>query len=50
MFVEEDFGEAEAAAGEFAGVVIGDKGDAFFADFGEVDFPSAFAHRLGIVA
>jgi hypothetical protein len=34
LFLQEDLGEAEAAAGEFPGVLIVDEGDAFLADFG----------------
>lgn len=40
---EEDLGEAEAAAGEFAGVVVGEEFDALLADFGEIDVPGLFA-------
>lgn len=34
LFFEENLGEAEAAAGEFAGIVVANESDAFLADFG----------------
>ena len=39
LFFDEDFGETEAATGQFAGVLIADESDTFFADLGEVNFP-----------
>ena len=43
FFLHEDLGEAEAAAGEFAGFVVWEEFDAFFADFGEEDLPGFVA-------
>jgi len=40
LFLDEDFGEAEAAAGQFPSVLIPDEGNPLFADFGKEDFPS----------
>ena len=55
---EENLCEPEAAPGEFAGVVVGEKLDAFLAHFSEIDVPGEFAkvvHRhagavLGLAA
>ena len=43
FFLHENFGEAEAAAAEFAGFVVGEEFDAFFADFGKEDLPGFLA-------
>lgn len=48
MFFNEEFGEAEAAPGEFAGVLIADEGDPLFADFSEEDLPSFASMGLRI--
>ena len=50
LLFDEDFGEPEAAAGKILGIVVTDQGDAFLADFGEIDFPSHFGEQLGIDA
>ena len=42
LFIEEDFGQAEAAAGKFFGLAFTDQGDAFLADFRQIDLPRAF--------
>ncbi len=46
FFDEEDFRKAEGAAGQFAGVVVGEELDALLADFGEVNVPGLFAKVL----
>jgi len=48
LLLDENLGEAEAAAGKFAGVLVADEGDAFFTDFGKVDFPSFAAKGFRI--
>lgn len=42
LFIEEDLGQAEAAAGEFLALAFADQGDAFLADFRQIDLPRAF--------
>jgi len=43
FFLHEDFGEAEAAAAEFAGFIVGEEFDALFSYFGEEDLPGFLA-------
>ena len=50
LFFDEDFREPEAAAGKILGIVVTDQGDAFLADFGEIDFPRHLGEQLGIDA
>ena len=46
LFHEENLREAEAAADKLAGVVVGEKLHAFFADFSDVDVPCFFAEVI----
>ena len=39
FLLHENLGEAEAAAGQFAGFIVREEFDAFFSDFGEEDLP-----------
>ncbi len=49
LFVEEDLGEAEAAAREFLGIVVTDQCDAFFSHFGAINLPRLFGELFGVV-
>ena len=46
FLLHEDFGEAETAAGQIAGFVVGEKLDAFFSDFSEEDLPRFLAEVI----
>lgn len=46
FLLEENFSEAETPAGQFAGIVVGEQFDPFFADFGEINVPCLFAKVL----
>ncbi len=45
---EENFREAEAAAGKLAGIVVADERDTFLADFGEKNFPGILGDLAGV--
>jgi len=45
---EENFREAEAAAGKLAGIVVADERDTFLADFGEKNFPGILGDLFGV--
>src|SRR5687767_13887680 len=47
-FLQEDLGEAEAAAGDFAGVVVVDQGETLLPHFGLEDLPGLLRHLLGV--
>jgi len=48
LFFEEDFGQAETPAGKFLGFAFPDQGDAFLADFRQIDLPRAFGYQVRI--
>ena len=48
MLFDEDLGEAETTTRKVFGITVADEGDAFFADFGEVDFPSHLGEQFGV--
>ncbi len=48
LFLQENFRETKATAGEFTGIVVSDEGDTFLADFGEEYFPGILGDLFGV--